>query len=170
MPKKKVPLKNYIILGMTIIVTMLVIFYCRSWYVTARDYYNKHSLILDVVSEIRSDEIVNYAYDNPNFVLYVSSGNNKEIKSMEKEFKKFILKQDLENNVLYLNLEGLNIEEFNNEINKFTNNWDENSLNDINSAVIYVFVNRKIVKKMDIKTSPEKMKIIFQAYGIIYND
>lgn len=170
METKNIPLKNYVILAVAMIFTVLAVFYCRSWYITTKEYYDNNSVILDTVAEIKSEEITNYALDNPDFVLYVSSGRNADIKPFEKKFKKFILKQDLRNNVLYLNLEGVDVSDFNKFLNSLTKDKVESKLKDKASSAIYIFKEGKIVKIVSPKTDIDKMQIVFQTYGVIEND
>ena len=170
METKNIPYKNYVILTVAIDFTVLTVFYCRSWYITTKEYYNNNSIILDTISEIKNEEIGNYAMDNPDFVLYVSSGRNTEIKSFEKKLKKFILKNDLRNNVLYLNLEGVDVAEFNKSLNSMANKNVESKLQDKNSSAIYIFKEGKIVKTLKSNTDTDKMKVVFQSYGIVENN
>lgn len=167
METKNIPAKNYVILAVAIIFTVLVVFYIRSWYITTKEYYDNNSVILDVVAEIKNEEIVNYATDNPDFILYVSAGNNAEIKPFEKKFKKFILKNDLRNNILYLNLVNIDVTNFNNYLNTLTTENAKSTLVDENSSAIYIFKEGKIAKVMSSQTDIDKMKIVFQSYGII---
>ena len=66
---KKIPLKNYIILCVIILLTVISVFYIRSWYITSKDYYSRNSVIKDVVHEINVDEISNYTLESPKFLL-----------------------------------------------------------------------------------------------------
>jgi len=170
MEKKKIPLKNYILLGIIIIFTIMFVLYARGWYITAEEYYKNNSVILDTVSEINSGEITNYAVDNPSFILYVASGNNANIKQFEKEFKKFILQNDLNNRVLYLNLTNVNVNEFNEQLNALTTKNVRSTLTDQNSSAIYIFHNGKIVKVLDSNTNIDNINIVFHGYGMIEND
>lgn len=170
METKIVPLKNYIILAVAILFTVLAVFYMRGWYIATKEYYDNNSVILDVVAEIKNDEIMNYATDNPNFVLYVSSGRNTNVKQFEKKFKKFILKNDLRNNILYLNLEGVDINSFNDYLNKMTSGDTKSTLVDKNSSAIYIFKEGKIVKVMTSMPDFDKVKFVFQSYEVIEDD
>jgi len=170
METKNIPLKNYIILGIIIVFSVLVVFYVRSWYITAEEYYENNSIILDTVAEINSDEISNYSVDNPSFVLYVASGSNANVKSFEKKFKKFILQNDLNNNVLYLNLANVDINQFNNQLNVLASKSAKSTLTDQNSSAIYIFKEGRIVKVMNSTPDIDKVKIVFQGYGMIEND
>lgn len=169
MEKKKIPLKNYIILLLAMVFTMLAVFYMLTIYKNYEEYYNNNSIILDIVNEINSEEIVSYSTDNPDFILYVSSGHNQEIKAFEKNLKKFVLKNDLRNNMLYLNLDDVNIEEFNNFLNKMSTKNVKSELSNQDSHAIYIFQNCKIEQVLD-TTDLDKIEIVFQGYGMIEND
>ena len=76
--KKEVPAKNYVILILAFLVTIVAVFYVRDWYITTKEYYAQNSVMTRVVREIKSDEISNYVLENQRFILYVSSGHNSE--------------------------------------------------------------------------------------------
>ena len=80
---KKIPAKNYIILAVVVLFTVISVFYARSWYLTTKEYENKNSVIKEVALEINQSEISNYTLENPKFILYVSSGQNQDIKPFE---------------------------------------------------------------------------------------
>ena len=170
MEKKKIPLKNYILLGSIILFTIMFVLYARGWYIAAEDYYQNNSIILDTVAEIHSEEIANYAVDNPSFILYAASGDNADIKKFEKEFKKFILKNDLNNRVLYLNLSNVNVADFNNQLNLLTTENVKSTLTDKNSSAIYIFNAGKIVKVIGANTNIDNINVVFHGYGMIEND
>ena len=56
--KKEVLMKNYFILALIFIVTIIGVFYAREWYNTSKEYYAQNSVMTRVVREIRSEEIL----------------------------------------------------------------------------------------------------------------
>ena len=61
--EKKIPLKNYIILIVIFIVFALLVFYMRDWYNTTREYFNAHSPVLEVSTQMNQEELSNcYGY------------------------------------------------------------------------------------------------------------
>ena len=117
--KKEIPLKNYFILILVILLTILAVFYMRDWYNTSKEFYAQNSVMTKVVREIKNDEISNYILENQKFILYVSSGRNTNIKSFEDEFKNLIQKMDLGENVLYMNLDEVDVSDFYNSLNSY---------------------------------------------------
>ena len=85
--EKKIPTKNYIILFVIVSLTVIGVFYARGWYNTTKEYYSRNSVMKEVVSEIKEEEIQNYSLESPNFVLYVSSGRDSLVKPFENNFK-----------------------------------------------------------------------------------
>ena len=144
---KKITVKNYFILAFILIITVVLVFYIRSWYNTSKIYYSQNSIIKDVASEINEDEIFNYTMESQKFILYVSSGSNVEIKNFEKSLKKIIKKLDISSDILYLNLDNVNIDIFNSSLqDKFALNSNIAShISNSSFSTIYIFEDGKIV-------------------------
>ncbi|NLL44984.1 MAG: hypothetical protein GX247_04910 [Mollicutes bacterium] len=102
MNKRDIPLKNYFILGIIVIVTVILTFYLASWYKTSKGYQMQNAVITNVLSAIRVEDIDNYLIDNPNIIIYIASSKDEKIKDFEKDFKKFILKHEIIDEFVYL--------------------------------------------------------------------
>lgn len=149
--KKEVPMKNYFILALIFLVTVIGVFYAREWYNTSKEYYAQNSVMTKVVREIRSEEISNYTLENQKFVLYVASGKNVELKDFEDEFKNLIQDVDLVDSVLYMNLDGVEPNGFYDLLrNDFsaTSRIKNQIIND-SSASLYVFTDGKITSVLN---------------------
>ena len=144
--KKEVPMKNYFILALIFLITVIGVFYAREWYNTSKEYYAQNSVMTKLVREIKSEEIANYTLENQKFVLYVASGKNFELKDFEDEFKNLIKNMDLIDSVVYMNLVGVDPNSFYNLLkNDFsaTTRIKDQITND-SSASLYVFTDGKI--------------------------
>lgn len=101
---RKVPFKNYIILGIVLLVSMLLLYYFYMWV----DAYNESKLnkpIMDKYMEvINYNELDNYLIENPNTIIYVSVLENKEVRNFEKKFKKLFINNEIDNKILYLDI------------------------------------------------------------------
>ena len=144
--KKDVPLKNYVILIFVFLFTVIGVFYAREWYNTSKEYYAQNSVMTKVVREIKSEELANYTLENQKFVLYVASGKNAELKDFEDDFKGLIQNIDLSESVLYMNLDGVEINAF---YDSLRNNFSDNSrirnqITNDSAASLYVFTDGKI--------------------------
>ena len=142
--KKEIPLKNYFILIFVILLTILAVFYMRDWYNTSKEFYAQNSVMTKVVREIKNDEISNYILENQKFILYVSSGRNTNIKSFEDEFKNLIQKMDLGENVLYMNLDEVDVSDFYNSLNSYASSTKVKNQIVSSDASMYVFTDGKL--------------------------
>ena len=142
--KKEIPLKNYFILILVILLTILKVIYMRDWYNAYKKFYAKNSVMTKVVREIKNDEISNYILENQKFILYVSSGRNTNIKSFEDEFKNLIQKMDLGENVLYMNLDEVDVSDFYNSLNSYASSTKVKNQIVSSDASMYVFTDGKL--------------------------
>ncbi len=169
--EKKIPLKNYVILVVIFIAFVFLVFYMRDWYNTTRVYYNENSPVLEVSIEMNQEELGNYAQENPDFILYVSSGYTDSIKSFERKFRNYIVEHNL--NVVYIDASSIDINEFNNYLkNNFVDNSSlESKITNDQEVTVYDFTNGKIVHVID-NIDDEDMDYIdeiFNRYGMIDN-
>ena len=102
--KRVIPLKNYIILGVIILVTILTLHYFYMWF----DAYNETKLNRPILNKymdvINYNELDNYLIENPNTILYVSILEDLEIRNFEKDFKEIFKKGKVDNYILYLDI------------------------------------------------------------------
>lgn len=142
---RKIPFKNYVILGLVFLFTIGVVFYARDWYNTTKEYYMQNSVMKDAIREIKGDELSNFILENQKFILYVASGKNMEIKDFENKFKNLIQDMDLNDLVLYMNLDDVDSNRFYDSLKSYA--FDSKVKNQINSnsmASMYVFTDSKI--------------------------
>ena len=168
--EKKVPIKNYVILVVIVLLTVAVVFYIRDWYNTTKEYYAQNSVITQVVREIKSEEISNYTLENQKFVLYVASGRNTELKNFENDLKSLIQKMDLGENTLYMNLDGVGSNAFYDLLhNKFAaNSKIKDQITTDSAASMYVFTDGKITTVLNNVNdySIKRLESIINRWGI----
>ena len=99
---KETSLKNYLILLLIAVVTFITVFYLGNWYKTTEAYWSKTSDMVSVISEVKLNELNNYLLENPNTIIYISSGEDESIKEFEKSFKELIIEYDLRDEIIYL--------------------------------------------------------------------
>lgn len=139
---RKVPFKNYIFLGIVILVSMFLLYYFYMWV----DAYNESKLnepIMDKYMEvINYNELDNYLIENPNTIIYASILENKDIRDFEKKFKKLFINNEVEKKVLYLDITN----EINNKDIKsnLMEKYLINSVSIIDVPNIIVFDNGKL--------------------------
>lgn len=143
---RKVPFKNYVILAVIILLTVAFVFYLRSWFNTSKEYYAQNSVMTQVVREIKSEEIANYTLENQKFILYVSSGQNSVVKNFEDDLRDLIKKMELGEEVLYMNLDGIDTDAFYNSLkDRFAANTKiKNQISVDTPANMYLFTDGKV--------------------------
>ena len=103
--EKRIPVGNYIKLGLIILATVLLAIFLRNSYISNQEYENGIPIIRDaVVSEINSNEVYHYVRENEQVVLYIGVSNDKNCRNLETDLKEVITSRHLENVITYLNL------------------------------------------------------------------
>lgn len=99
-----IPNRNYIILGIVLAVTFLLLYYFYMWV----DVYNESKInrpILDRYMDIINyNELDNYLVENPDCIIYVSVLENMEIREFEKKFKVSFKNNELDKDILYMDV------------------------------------------------------------------
>lgn len=167
--KREIPVKNYVILILVFLVTIVAVFYVRDWYNTTKNYYAQNSVMTKVVREIKSEEISNYILENQRFILYVSSGHDSGIKNFEDDFKNLIQGLDITDDVLYMNLDGVNSESFYDLLknNYVRNSKIKNQIVDSNSS-LYLFTDGKVSGVLNNVSdySIKRLENIIKSWGV----
>ena len=117
--EKEIPLKNYILLSIVLILTIVVVIYFFLW----KNTYEKSNLQTPILDDyllvINYNELNNYLVENKDAIIYVSKLNDESIRLFENKFKNIINKNNLNNKILYLDLtEELKENNIVKEINK----------------------------------------------------
>lgn len=133
---REITKKNYFILFIVIVFSLLIAFYFRNWYKAYEDSYLSKSIVGNYLFEINYKELDNYLVENQSAIIYVSKVGNEKIRNFEKKFINAINQNDLKNKILYLDLSNYKGD----TNNKYT-------INDINITSvpnISVFKNGKL--------------------------
>lgn len=101
---RKIPMKNYIILGVVIVVTVLILYYFYMWV----DVYKESKINIPIMDKymtvINYNELDNYLVENPDTIVYVSVLEDEKIREFEKKFKNKYKNNEIENELLYMNI------------------------------------------------------------------
>lgn len=101
---REIPKKNYFILFIVIVFSLLIAFYFRKWYKAYEDSYLSKSIVGNYLFQINYKELDNYLVENQSAIIYVSKVGNEKIRNFEKKFINAINQNDLKNKILYLDL------------------------------------------------------------------
>lgn len=101
---REIPKKNYFILFIVIVLSLMIALYFRKWYKAYEDGYLSKSIMGNYLFEINYKELDDYLVENQSAIIYVSKVGNEKIRNFEKKFINAINQNDLKNKILYLDL------------------------------------------------------------------
>lgn len=107
--EREIPPKNYIYLAVILLGTIFVLFYTYLWYDTYRQSKLYTSIMSNYLTVINYNELSNYITENENAVIYVSVLGDEKINRFENSFKNTIARNNLKNDMLYLDVTNENI-------------------------------------------------------------
>lgn len=143
MEKRKISLKNYVIAFVIVLLVVLGSLYACSWYKTIKEYNLNKSVIADTVNKIELETLESYITDNSNFIMYLASSNDEDVKSFERKFKRYIKNNSLNNEIIYLDIKDYDSEQI---LNTLLNYKSENlkNLKNIPFPNLLIFENGKV--------------------------
>lgn len=146
--EKKIPLKNYIILAVTLIITVILVIYFYLWQKTYEE-SKKNTIIMDeYIQKINYNELSNYLIENKSTVIYSSVVGSQKTSNFEKNFIKVIQDKSLKNSILYLDLTEV---VKNKTIKKELLEKYPELNNNIKDPLIIIFNNDKVIRIYNIK-------------------
>lgn len=146
--EKKIPLKNYIILAVTLIITVILVIYFYLWQKTYEE-SKKNTIIMDeYIQKINYNELSNYLIENKSTVIYSSVVGSQKTSNFEKKFIKVIQDKSLKNSILYLDLTEV---VKNKTIKKELLEKYPELNNNIKDPLIIIFNNDKVIRIYNIK-------------------
>lgn len=154
---RKIPLKNYFILAAIILLSGIIVIYIANMYKNKKDY--EKEIVMSFLKEIYAKDFDNYIIENPDSIIYVSDASNEEL---ETELKKYIIEKDYTQDIVYIDLNKINID-FVKTLKKYSN-----LINDKIPDVLIV-KNGKIVNTFLILEDTTAIQII-DFMGLYYND
>lgn len=109
---KKIGLKNYLILGLIFLLTIILVLYLCKCYKVYNESQKNIPVIENTLTTVMPTELEHYVLDNPTTIVYMCTASATECRNYEKDLKKLVLKKDLTDKMVYLNLSNENIDEF----------------------------------------------------------
>lgn len=102
---RKISTKNYVIYMIIVLITITFVIFLSKWYETKKDGQTTHRM--SSIVEIKEKDLDNYLVENPSIIIYLSNSHNIGLKNFEKEFNKYILKNNLNKKMVYIDLNGV---------------------------------------------------------------
>ena len=88
--EKEIPLKNYILLSIILIFTIVIVIYLFMWYSAYENNKLENQMLDECLMVINYNELENYIVENKDAIIYTSSLNNIESRTFENKFKNII--------------------------------------------------------------------------------
>ena len=102
--EREIPFKNYIILALVLILTIIGVIYIFMWYSSKEKSKLELPILDDYIMPINYNELNDYIVENKDAVIYTSVLNDVNIRLFENKFKNVIIKNNLNSSILYLDL------------------------------------------------------------------
>jgi len=153
---RKIPVKNYIILIIILLITFGIIMYLCNWYKVYDEYKRQTPVIRGTLSELTSlEELEHYIMENQTTVVYMCTSSDNDCRMFEKDFKKLIEKDNLQDSIVYLNLSNIDKNEF---IDKFNLRYQYKVELIDNYPALVIFEDSKIINLIQ-GTKNEKLTL-----------
>jgi len=105
--EKSISLKNYFILAIVLIISIVLVIYFYMWY-NEFELNRKNTPILDEFFYIINyNELEDYLIENKNVILYVSTLDDKFIRKFENKLRTVLDDYSFNKNILYMDLTSL---------------------------------------------------------------
>lgn len=174
MEKRTVPIKNYIIFGFVVILTVLVTFYMTDWYNMTKYYFLDYSSMSETVPTIEIEGLPSYFQEREDVIIYIASSKDKNIKTFENKFRKLLINEEIVSEVIYIDTSKVAPNFYEKFVTEF---YDQTLVNrgiylNIIPNILYVYQGKVTTilyeKESDIKIDDAKKFLIDN--GVIYND
>ena len=99
-----IPRKNYLILGIILIISFLLVYYLYMWSLAYKETKLNIPIMDKYMEVINYNELSDYLVENENAIIYVSVLENSDIRNFEKKFKNVIKNNQLDKNILYMDI------------------------------------------------------------------
>lgn len=168
---REIPRKNYYLLLLLSALTLFIVCYLANWYQARQDAMLNRSVISEVISEVKEEELSNYLLDNPNVVVYFSTAD-EQTKSFEKQLKKLILKYEMTNEIVFVNTSVVTEDNFyENIVNRYFDQSLKNKKIGLNYLPNMMFVKDGKVKDVLVTYETEilisEVEHFFHKNGVI---
>ena len=153
---KKIPVKNYIILSLIVIFTLIAVVYLFAWYKQYEDSKVMQPVITNTIREVEYNNLSTVVRERDILIMYMCTTTESICRNFEKKFASYIKNNNLSDNIIYLNL-GYDSNE-KGLLNKVYNEYKSDTLvkKITGYPTIVVFNSGKII---DVLSSSKKEKL-----------
>jgi hypothetical protein len=140
--------KNYFILGIVLLTTVIIIGYTLKWYDVYKEEMRNTAVISDTISELKTDEeFYTYISEKNDAVIYFEITDNPNCRSFEKKFKNVIYQYQLKDEIVYISVNNLRGSNFASNLDAKYNNDNLRKQNKYFNVVpaVAIFSNNKLI-------------------------
>jgi len=119
MDKRNISIKNYIIYILIVIFSFICVFSLATIYSNYKEEKDNVSIMPNTVVEIYGNNVKSYILENDDVVIYLAASDDQSIKDFELAFKEYIIKKQINERIVYLDLTTVTKEYVNNFINTY---------------------------------------------------
>ena len=167
---RKIPMKNYFITFVLAVITIIIVFSLMNIYNKQKDYKESSNKNLDILSEIKENELETYFTENHDGIIYMSSSNNKNLEEFEKELKKYIVDKNLTKEIVYLNMFNVSDTFYNEFYLKYFNESSNINVDLTKEPNIFIVNNGKVINYLlsdKEQINMEDVKKFFKENGVL---
>lgn len=140
---RNIPTKNYLILILVLLITAGLVYYFYLWYMTYKDSKLNEPILDRYLEVINYDELSDYITENRNAIIYVSVLENEEIRNFEIKFRSIIVKNFLNEKLLYMDMTDVFSDKI--KLTELRNTYQANGYNISDVPCILVFEDTKLI-------------------------
>ncbi len=118
MKENKIASKNYIIIALIFAATISLTLYLCNCYSVYNEGKKEIPVIRGVISEITTEDFDHYILENQSALVYICTASDMNCRNFEKDFIKFIKRDNLQDEIIYLNVSNLDADKFVEDFNK----------------------------------------------------
>jgi hypothetical protein len=150
--------KNIITLTTIFVLTIIGCIYALNWHSVYKKNLTNSTIITDYIHELKAEEFSNYIGDNPFAVVYFGVMGDDNCRRFENDFKKYILKNNLQETIVYINVSNLNNGNLGEQLDKIYNvkvlRNENKYLRDVPAVAVYNYaVLSDFVSDVNLTTS-----------------
>lgn len=93
---------NYLKAVLLFIVTVMTVISLSNYYIKKQEFENNTNTRLKSLTYITEDSIKDYIVENHDLIIYVSDSKNKDLEEQELGFEQYIIENDLEKDIVYI--------------------------------------------------------------------
>ncbi len=101
---KDIPVKNYLVLGVIIIITLLASLYVFAWFRQYNDTKVSNPIITSTLREVEYNNLNTVLKERDFLIMYMCTTDEDVCRNFEKKFAVYVKEHNLTEEIIYLNL------------------------------------------------------------------